>query len=477
LAQVTVCVQAAYITVVGWVRGGQSGCYCHELMWTPQGARTAGFGAQTAPPTLLNSNDGRAHFDRSPLMPSASTHLNGSANLNGRNSAGNGMKFAQPMSFQPPAAAYPSFKAPSSNKAGMSFAPSLQQTPPQRSMYMMPTNGFTPAGTGYRGGRESSRGLGANGMLVTVPTPSGNPGCKNRAWAEEAFEQQDCGDDVRAPERREELCCGYDRRPFLPLALFASTLLGAACMCAIQLPLLGKWSMALMAICYVIWGIIYLVTLLTMAYCALCDPGQLKAENSKAYIHVKDSKDGKSGDAEDQKLPRRAHKCWMYELPMRRYDHYCRWLMNVIGLLNHREFIVLLVGLTLIGAVGIVVDAIVFGGYIATSLWPLTLLVAFHFVYCVVLLSLVFPILRIHIGLVSRNELAAEWKKNVYYVVKRQKNGQVIPVPDLSDDEFNDEFENFTYDGSKNPWDEGAASNCASFWCTARWASDQLGEF
>mmetsp|Transcript_2545 Transcript_2545/g.6450 ORF Transcript_2545/g.6450 Transcript_2545/m.6450 type:complete len:445 (+) Transcript_2545:74-1408(+) len=444
-------------------------------MWAPQGARAAAFGVQTAPPTLLNSNDGRTHFDRTPLMPSASTHVNGNVHPNGRSSAGSGMKYPQPMSFQPQVGGYPSFKAPSSNKAGMSFAPSLQQTPPQRSMYMMPSNGFSPAGAGQRVGAQSSRGLGANGMLV--PTPSGNPGCENRDCAEEALEPQECGDDFRAPEKREELCFGYDRRPLLPLALFASTVVGAACMCAIQIPLIGKWGIVLMAICYVFWGIIYLVTLLTMVYCALCDPGQLKADNSKAYIHVKDSKDGKLGDAEDQKLPRRAHKCWMYELPMRRYDHYCRWLMNVIALLNHREFIVLLLGLTLIGGFGIIFDAIVFGGFVATSLWPLTLPVLIHFVYCIVLLSLVFPILRIHVGLVLRNELAHEWKKNLYYIVTRQKNGQVVPVTDLSDDEFNDEFENFAYDGNKNPWDEGVLSNCAAFWCTARWTSDQLGEF
>ncbi|CAE7257996.1 cdc48 [Symbiodinium natans] len=29
--------------------------------------------------------------------------------------------------------------------------------------------------------------------------------------------------------------------------------------------------------------------------------------------------------------PRRAHKSWQYGRPIRRYDHYCKWLNNVIG--------------------------------------------------------------------------------------------------------------------------------------------------
>lgn len=40
-----------------------------------------------------------------------------------------------------------------------------------------------------------------------------------------------------------------------------------------------------------------------------------------------------------------------------RYDHYCRWLTNVIGLLNHREFFVMLVGLIAIAVAGVGVDA------------------------------------------------------------------------------------------------------------------------
>jgi len=342
-------------------------------------------------------------------------------------------------------------------------------------MYVTPQTGFSngayPAG-GYRG--HASRGLASNALVGNgnIPTAS-KPGCENQECAEEECDPKECGDENHGPERKEEFC-GLDRRPLLPLALAASTLIFAACMLGVQLPLLGQWSVVLMAICYVIWILIYLVVLVTMVYCALCDPGQLKERQSKAYQKVQD---GKGGDIEEQKMPRRAHKCWMYDLPMRRYDHYCRWLMNVIALLNHREFILLLIGLVTIGVLGIIFDLVVFIGFVASAFWLLSLLVVAHFIYCIIMLSLVFPIFRIHVGLVSRNELAAEWKKNTFYVVTRQRNGEVVPVSELSDEEFNEEFDNFTYDGSKNPWDEGVASNCWVFWCTSRWSADQLGEF
>mmetsp|Transcript_51557 Transcript_51557/g.122639 ORF Transcript_51557/g.122639 Transcript_51557/m.122639 type:complete len:427 (-) Transcript_51557:178-1458(-) len=426
-------------------------------MFGAPGARSP-FPAQAMPPPGMNTNTNGAgrQFDRAPLLM---------AN-------GNSMKYGQPPSFHQPMGVYPSFN----NKAGQSFQQGVMpQVPTQPSMYVTPQTGFSngayPAG-GYRG--HASRGLASNALVGNgnIPTAS-KPGCENQECAEEECDPKECGDENHGPERKEEFC-GLDRRPLLPLALAASTLIFAACMLGVQLPLLGQWSVVLMAICYVIWILIYLVVLVTMVYCALCDPGQLKERQSKAYQKVQD---GKGGDIEEQKMPRRAHKCWMYDLPMRRYDHYCRWLMNVIALLNHREFILLLIGLVTIGVLGIIFDLVVFIGFVASAFWLLSLLVVAHFIYCIIMLSLVFPIFRIHVGLVSRNELAAEWKKNTFYVVTRQRNGEVVPVSELSDEEFNEEFDNFTYDGSKNPWDEGVASNCWVFWCTSRWSADQLGEF
>eukprot|EP00913_Durusdinium_trenchii_P008691 g8164.t1 len=46
----------------------------------------------------------------------------------------------------------------------------------------------------------------------------------------------------------------------------------------------------------------------------------------------------------EEGLPQRAHKSRQYDHPIRRYDHYCKWVNNVIGLLNHREFILMVGG-------------------------------------------------------------------------------------------------------------------------------------
>merc|ERR1719343_685150 len=98
--------------------------------------------------------------------------------------------------------------------------------------------------------------------------------------------------------------------------------------------------------------------------------------------------------------------------------------------------------------------------------------VALHLGYSVALIALALPILRIHVGLVSRNELAAEWKRNDFYVARNTKRGKDVPVNDLSDDEFNALFDEFVYDKSKNEMDQGCAKNCFNFWCLPRWAPD-----
>lgn len=108
--------------------------------------------------------------------------------------------------------------------------------------------------------------------------------------------------------------------------------------------------------------------------------------------------------------------------------------------------------------------------------WTHVALVVMHALYCGVLIVLGFPILKIHIGLVARNELAAEWKRNDHEVIDRG-NGQSISVNELDDDEFNERFDSFVYDRSRNKFDKGCCSNCLSFWCTKRWSRSQLGDF
>merc|ERR1711924_306973 len=158
----------------------------------------------------------------------------------------------------------------------------------------------------------------------------------------------------------------------------------------------------------------YLTVLGNMAYTALSDPGQFQPVPSE---------DGHAP------LPRRSHKAWLYNLPIRRYDHYCRWLMNVIGLLNHRAFVTMCGGLVMLTLCSGLMD----------------------------------------VGFVSRNELAYEWKENYHYVVFSEKYGTKVSVNDLSDDEFNDKFEQFEYDSSRNPFDRGLSSNCWTFWCRSRY--------
>ena len=86
-----------------------------------------------------------------------------------------------------------------------------------------------------------------------------------------------------------------------------------------------------------------------MAYCAFADPGQVKK--------MRNMKLGAVGGMDiEEGMPRRAHKSWQYSRPIRRYDHYCKWLQNVISLLNHREFVIMVGGLLLIGVLGIMVD-------------------------------------------------------------------------------------------------------------------------
>lgn len=164
-------------------------------------------------------------------------------------------------------------------------------------------------------------------------------------------------------------------------------------------------------------------------------------------------------------------------MPIRRYDHYCRWLTNVIALLNHREFFAMLIGLVTIGALGIAVDVLLAISLVHKGFWVDEVLIVLHLGYSVALCVLASPILRIHMGLISRNELAAEWKRNEFYIAKKCKRGEQVPVNELSDEEFNDLFDYFVYDKTKNGFDRGCLKNCYGFWCIPRWHQDQLGEF
>lgn len=308
--------------------------------------------------------------------------------------------------------------------------------------------------------------------------------CQDQQCAEEECDPQECGDENRAPQD-EKFLCGISRRPLMPVALLTSTLVGATAMVLLQFPLVrdmldGAYFVRTFFI------ILYLMTLGCMAYCWKCEPGQVnREEHRKAYARLQESGGSPpaedcngDGSLDDIPLPKRSHKTWQYPLPIRRYDHYCRWLTNCIGLLNHREFILMVGGLVSIGVFGTLLD---FFLVIATARegkhWVVAFLLALHLAYSVTLVSLAGPIFRLHLGFVSRNELANEWKRNDFYVITNARTGKVVPVNDLTDDEFNDHFDNFEYDKKRNAFDKDLVANCLAFWCTPRWTPGQLGEF
>lgn len=292
--------------------------------------------------------------------------------------------------------------------------------------------------------------------------------CQDQQCAEEECDPEECGDEQRPP-KDDNYTCGVDRRPLLPFALITTTLLGAFCMLMLHRPLLRSMLGSNDFFTF-FFLVLYSATLFCMTYCGLCDPGQLEREDQAQRQLLPIEK-------QDRPLPRRAHKAWLYALPIRRYDHYCRWLTNCIGLLNHREFIIMCIGLVSIGAFGCLVDVILFFHVAAGGTWQEVIFLILHFGYSMTIVVMAGPILRLHIGFISRNELANDWKKSTFYCVQSNRTGQKIYVNDLSDEEFNERFDSFEYDMSRNPWDKGLQANCFAFWCTPRWQPGQLGEF
>ncbi|CAE7243143.1 unnamed protein product [Symbiodinium microadriaticum] len=198
------------------------------------------------------------------------------------------------------------------------------------------------------------------------------------------------------------------------------------------------------------------VTVVLMGYCSLADPGQLKKTRNIALDGTAHSEHISPGNIVGRSDGMTIN---------------CKWVNNVIGLLNHREFVLMLVGLCLIGLFGVVLD-----GYLAfflaeKGLGEAEIAVALHLAFSVGLLAIEVPIFKIYIGLVSRNELGQEWKNNLNYVANQTSMGDGIPVEALDDEEYNQLFDEkaFIYDKSRNRWDQGCSSNCWNFWCWPRW--------
>jgi len=259
--------------------------------------------------------------------------------------------------------------------------------------------------------------------------------------------------------------CGLSKPRQLPMLLIVSTILGAACMAWLQRELFGK-LLGSKVVYDTIYLCLYGVTFGLMTYTALRDPGMISNTMLSRWV---------SGEAE---LPKRTYNDENCERPILRYDHYCRWINNWIGLYNHREFIVMAMFLSIVACAGVVVDvALLAFFWQATDWWQKACLMV-HCAYSLAFAYYVVPIFRQHIGFVSRNELAQEWKSDMFYIIHHAETGEPIAVNMLEDEEeYNAHFDNFQYDGTRNPWDKGCPKNCGVFWCTPRWAEGQLGEF
>jgi len=288
--------------------------------------------------------------------------------------------------------------------------------------------------------------------------------CEENQCAEEGCDPEECGDENRAPSRERDTYCGVDSRPLLPLGLIGSTIFSFIVVVRVHIPSLAR-SAGDEFFPSLFFVPLYLVTILSMVYTALSDPGQLHHDQMPMQ-------------ADGQRTPpRRSHKSWLYSYPIRRYDHYCRWVMNVIGLLNHRAFFIMCAGLQACVGIGSLVDIVLILEVFVRSSWRDLWVLLAHLAYCCIVIGLLGPIFKLHVGFVSRNELAQEWTKNHNYVAFSAKRGGKIPVNDMNDDEFNDAFDFFEYDPKRNPWDKGTYNNCITFWFHSRDETRQMGEF
>lgn len=298
-------------------------------------------------------------------------------------------------------------------------------------------------------------------------------GGAGREWVaaeDDCTREDECGGDDQGPSRTEYIC-GIDKKPLLPAGLVLSCVASGICLVLVQVQLLRRYNG--------IQGSVHLAlllslvslhagTLILMFYCMNAD-SQTKSRK-------------RGSQAEGESIPPRAHKTWLYDRPIRRFDHHCRWLLNSIALNNHRSFIVMLVGLTMIGIFSWFVDIWVFVTAFNDNLWieiPLKLFaVALHFVYATGVLYLVIPIIGIHATLISRSELAKDVTKDTYRVLQRE-GLEDVPVLQLDSEAYQqalDEDRQFEYSAELNPYDKGMVINCTNFWCASR-SENQKGDF
>lgn len=291
--------------------------------------------------------------------------------------------------------------------------------------------------------------------------------------AEDDCDDEECGGEEKGPVKTEKsnLLFGLlDTRPLLPPLLAFSTFAGWLCVTFVEVPLFlirfkGMPFLGAQAVSAALHG----TTLSCMVFCIFASPGMVP-----------------EGTDEDD-LPERAKKTWNYPRAVLRYDHYCRWLTNSIGLLNHRPFFVMVSGLYGIGCLLAVVDLILltwaavdgaaayeprrqYNVQDAQVVLPF-IPVVLHFAYCLALVKFVGPIFFTHVRLISHGELAKDLVNEAFLVIK----GTDRKVIDWESGDESIASENKEYGEHLNKWDQGCWSNCLTFWCTSR--SDSLGEF
>eukprot|EP00929_Paragymnodinium_shiwhaense_P112886 TRINITY_DN81147_c0_g1_i1.p1 TRINITY_DN81147_c0_g1~~TRINITY_DN81147_c0_g1_i1.p1 ORF type:complete len:367 (-),score=64.89 TRINITY_DN81147_c0_g1_i1:16-1116(-) len=333
-------------------------------------------------------------------------------------------------------------------------------------------HGYSPTQLAAYRSRSSTRPHAEPGSVILPAV--GNAFLHERHDHKQMLSWQD-GDDL-PPEQPEEAVspgaskmyeaptiCGLDQRPFFPASL-GFMLLWSMCMMNHQAYVIEEWFGSAHT-----WSqfciFVYTVTLACLAYLSLCDPGLM------------DKKTFEKWEAGQLPLPARARKHWLYRRPVLRFDHYCRWTTGVIGLYNHRQFIVFVAGLVVCASMDTFVDVLCLLHHLYEGS-SMTLLVMAHFVASGFAAWYTLPLLRQHTGFICRNELANDWKDDRYTIV-RDSSGQKISVHDLDEEEFDEREDEFEYDPEMNPYDKGLAENLRKFWMTPRWDIHKinLGDF
>eukprot|EP00438_Fugacium_kawagutii_P012337 Skav221968 [mRNA] locus=scaffold195:885836:886768:- [translate_table: standard] len=269
--------------------------------------------------------------------------------------------------------------------------------------------------------------------LLTAKPSVGRGSCAAEGWLDEKF-----GEDKG--QSQDYTFFGVDFKPILPVALAICTVARAICMFLVQIPMLSPFSSLSQEALFSGFAVIYLVTLILMGYYSFVNPEQ------------EDQHGGAGADLEAG-VPRRhpigslgrmgADWHWPVEPPAVRLDGRrfgCNSRTRHLGghsTRRHRR------------------------EGLASGLMSGTIL-AMHLVYSVALLAVAGPVLKMHFGLISGNEMALK-RENEHYIANNSNVGDNISVENLEDEIktlFRQDAPGYR---SRNPLD--CRMNCCNFWC------------